>query len=291
MSDFAITGVGGFVAPRHLEAIKAVGGRVVAALDPNDSVGILDKYNPECAFFTQTERFERHLYKQAALGSPVDYLVVCSPNHLHDAHIRMGLRNRCEVICEKPLVLNPENLDDLRDLSLTYDRNVNTILQLRDHPAVRELAATPLAGRRAQISVSYNTPRGRWYHQSWKGRVAESGGLWTNIGVHLFDLLHHLYGETEALHVDSANSTHVTGRLLLEHASVQWQLGISRNFSAQRTLIIDDKIVELSDGFQDAHTSQYERIMRGQGWGLSSAEAAIKTCWRIGRLVLGAPAG
>ena len=284
MKRFAITGVGGFVAPRHLEAIKAVGGEVTAALDPYDAVGILDLYNPGCAFFTETERFDRYLWRQREDVVPIDYLSICSPNHLHDAHMRMGLRNGCEIICEKPLVLNPDNLDALGALSKRHNRKVNTILQLRSHPEVEALIEMGHIGR-AKVSIRYITPRGRWYYHSWKGDPEKSGGVWTNIGVHLFDLLHHVFGATQELYVDQATQSMVTGRLKLEHADVQWMLSLSRNCAAERTLEIDGRKLELSKGFTDAHTKEYRRILDGRGWGLTDAEAAIRTCWRIGRLL------
>lgn len=282
---FALVGAAGFVAPRHMEAIKAVGGELVAALDLHDSVGVLDRYNKSAAFFTEPERFERFLHK-----NPVDYLSICSPNHLHDAHIRMGLNAGCQVIVEKPAVLNPDNLDALSDLSLQRGCAVWTVLQLRLHPAVQQLARMVGGSEtRHTATVSYVTPRGAWYHHSWKGDPEKSGGIVANIGVHLFDLLLYVFGlpspNKGAPYHDSVrgnvDATDADGWLELKHADVKWALSVRPNREPERRLEVDGVPVDLTEGFDDAHTRVYQNILAGQGISLESSRAAIELCWRL----------
>lgn len=294
MKRFAITGVAGFVAPRHLEAIKACGGEVVAALDPHDSVGILDRYSKHAAFFTETERFERHLDKLSRTAKAVDYLVVCSPNYLHDAHVRMGLQTGCNVICEKPLALNPENLDALQRLERETGRRVHTVLQLRAHPAIetikKRLQASVCKDPQQSIHhahLNYCTPRGSWYDHSWKGDVAKSGGIITNIGIHMFDLLLTIFGPSVGHAYTNTEMPHsVRGVLYCGDTTVTWRLSIVADEKPVRSLDVQFNdattlSVEFSDGFQDAHTKVYQEILAGGGCGIDDARPAIELCWRL----------
>lgn len=279
MKNFAMAGVAGFVAPRHLQAIKDVGGTLVAALDPHDAVGILDKYDRKTAFFTAPERFERYLQQH-----PVDWLTVCSPNHLHDTHARMGMQSGANVLCEKPLTLTPWNLDALEHTERTTDRRVYTVLQLRHLKSITALKAAPADGRR-RIQLKYVTPRGAWYQQSWKGDVERSGGLITNIGIHMLDLLLWLYGSVDTMHVSARTDDRVLGSLTLARADVEWYLSINENDTidgrASRSLIIDNEIIELSDGFTDLHTTVYKETLAGRGHGIADARPAVELAHRL----------
>lgn len=278
---FAIIGAAGFVAPRHMKAIRDNGHEIVAALDPHDSVGVLDTFAPGCQFFREPERFDRHLDKLRRRGEGVDYVSVCSPNYLHDAHCRLAMRNGADVICEKPLTLTPRNLDGLQSLEIETGRRVWTVLQMRLHPAVasmRKAAHERAASRRVGgefASLTYVTPRGPWYGASWKGDEAKSGGIMANIGVHMFDLLLWIYGPVERARVDSYSSTRATG--LLEHASgavVSWGLAVD---GAKPTRVLSDAsgACDLSDGFKDAHTKVYAEILAGRGLGIADAAPAV----------------
>ena len=265
---FAIIGAAGFIAPKHLKAIKDIGGVLVAAVDPHDSVGILDSYFPDCHFFTEIERFDRFLEKQrrGSAPQPIQYISICSPNYLHDAHVRLALRVGAHAICEKPLVINPWNLDQLEALEQEYGRKVYTVLQLRYHPAVKalkeRLKANPKG--RSDVCLTYVTRRGRWYHYSWKGKEEKSGGLVMNIGVHFFDLLLWLFGRPERSVVHHQSKTRAAGFLSLERADVRWFLSIeSRDIPsrirrlggyAYRSITVDGAELDLSSGFGDLHT-------------------------------------
>lgn len=277
---FALIGAAGYVAPRHLRAIRANGGTLVAALDPHDSVGILDSYFPEAAFFTEFERFDRHLEKLKRAGRAVDYLVVCSPNYLHDAHCRFGLRYGAEVICEKPLVLNPWNVDALAEMEAETGGRVNTILQLRLHPSVIALRDKVLNGppdKVYSVELTYLTARGQWYHRSWKGDEAKSGGIMTNIGIHFFDMLLWVFGGVLTSEVATRDPAYARGYLHLQRAQVNWSLGIDADLLAvsgakagQRTfreLIIEEEAFSFTDGFEDLHTASYAAILAGNGFG------------------------
>ncbi len=282
---FALIGAAGFVAPRHLEAIKAVGGELVAALDPHDSVGILDRYSKDVHFFTESDRFERHLAKWNNTEKGVDFLVVCSPNYMHADHVRMGLRNGCNVICEKPLALNPENLDAMGPFEKESGCRVSTVLQLRAHPKVEELKqaiARKQMGRH-KVEVVYRAPRGRWYHHSWKGDPEKSGGLVTNIGVHLFDLLLYVFGYVQGWKVWSSDQETVAGELTLARADVTWSLSIRPDAPVARELVIDGVPLDLTEGFEDAHTEVYRRIVEGRGYRIEDARAAIELCWNLNK--------
>lgn len=287
--NFAITGVAGYVAPRHLKAIHDTGNTLVAASDPHDSVGVLDQYFPQAAFFTEFERFDRHLEKlrRGPSGEQVDFVSICSPNHLHDAHIRLALRVGANAICEKPLVLNPWNLDVLSDLEQEYDRRVFNILQLRVHPKLIELRARlkQERGRRHQVHLTYVTSRGRWYQYSWKGNVKKSGGVATNIGIHFFDLLIWLFGAVQSSSVSVHDGVRIGGELELRDADVRWFLSIdSADLPDEvcgvqptyRSITVDGEEVEFSSGFRDLHTAVYEQTLSGHGFSIEDARPSIE---------------
>src|SRR5574339_802610 len=234
MKNFAITGVAGYIAPRHLQAIKDTGNNLIAAVDPHDSVGIIDRYFPACSFFTEFERFDRHLemVRREDSNGKLDYLTVCSPNFLHDAHIRLALRLHANAICEKPLVMNPWNLDALQTLEEETGARVYTILQLRVHPLLLQLREQLMKknnGRKHDVVLTYITSRGTWYHYSWKGQINKSGGIATNIGIHFFDLLIWLFGNPQNHEVHFSSNTKMSGFIELENANVKWLLSIDAN--------------------------------------------------------------
>ncbi|HXD72129.1 MAG TPA: Gfo/Idh/MocA family oxidoreductase [Vicinamibacterales bacterium] len=294
--NFAMTGVAGFVAPRHLKAIKDTGNRLVAAVDPHDAVGVLDKYAFDVRFFTEIERFDRHLEKlrRGPAADRVEYVSVCSPNYLHDAHIRLALRVGAHVICEKPLVINPWNLDALQDLERETGRRVNTVLQLRLHPQLIALRQRLQAEARTDphdVCLTYITARGSWYDVSWKGSEERSGGLVTNIGIHFFDLLIWLFGGLVASEVHHRDGRRMAGYLQLERARVRWflssdisdlpfapQPGVKTTF---RSITVDGSEVEFSDGFTDLHTRVYEEAIAGRGFGIDDSRPSIELSHRI----------
>jgi UDP-N-acetyl-2-amino-2-deoxyglucuronate dehydrogenase len=290
MKNFAVIGAAGFVAPRHLNAIRETGNRLVAAVDPNDSVGILDRYSYDVRYFREIERFDRHVDKlrRGPDADRIDWVSICSPNYLHDSHIRLALRNGADVICEKPIVINPWNLDALQQMEIETGRRVFTVLQLRVHPqliALRERLRARTPSRRAQVSLVYITSRGPWYQVSWKGSEEKSGGIGTNIGVHLFDLVIWLFGKPARSTLSVRESSRMRGELELEHADVAWFLstnradlpaaGRDRGSATYRLITIDDEPVEFSDGFTDLHTEVYRRTLRGEGFGIDEARASI----------------
>ena len=294
MKNFALIGAGGYIAPRHMKAVKDTGNKLIAALDKHDSVGILDSYFPEADFFTEYERFDRHLEKQKRLGTKTDFVSVCSPNYLHDAHIRFGLRIGADVICEKPIVLNPWNIEALMEIEKETGKNIYTILQLRLHPAIIELkekiAAAP-AGKKHIINLQYITSRGHWYHTSWKGDVHKSGGIATNIGVHFFDMLIWIFGDVEKSTVSEHSALKASGKLELEKASVDWMLSIDAADLPQgakdagkrtfRALTIDGEGFEFSEGFTELHTKSYEEILNGNGFRISETLKVIQLVHQI----------
>ena len=292
-ANFALIGAAGYVAPRHLEAIQATGHRLVAALDPFDSVGILDRYFPEAAFFTEFERFDRHLEKLQRQGVGVDYLSVCSPNYLHDAHVRFGLRLGADVICEKPLVLNPWNVTALAEKEAETRGKIYTILQLRLHPAVRALRESVNAApeRVWDVDLTYITARGHWYYSSWKGDESKSGGIATNIGIHLFDMLIWVFGPVRRSEVHARSHDRVAGFLELEHARVRWFLSIGaatlpesvrqRGEHSYRALRIGADEFDFSAGFEALHTRSYAAILDGQGFGIEAARPAVELAYQI----------
>ena len=293
MKNFVIIGVGGYIAPRHLKAIKETGNRLVAALDVNDSVGILDRFFPDVPFFTEFERFDRHIEKVRRQGEDkrIDFVTVCSPNYLHDAHIRFALRIGANAICEKPLVLNPWNLDALQEMEKESGQTVNTILQLRVHPALvalRESLQSEINEPRTtkhEVVLTYITSRGPWYLNSWKGNLEKSGGVATNIGIHFFDLLIWLFGSVQNNEVHFSDALKTGGCIELEHAKVKWFLSIDRNdlpesatecgLTTFRSITVDGKEIEFSEGFTDLHTVVYQRTLEGNGFGLNDARPAI----------------
>ena len=290
MKRFALIGAAGYIAPRHMGAIRDTGNYVVAALDPNDSVGIIDSYFPEADFFTEFERFDRHIDKQRRDGNGVEYVSICSPNYLHDSHVRFALRSGADAVCEKPLVLNPWNIDGLTEIEKDTGRKVNTILQLRVHPAIIELRERILRepkDKKHEVDLTYITSRGHWYLQSWKGSEKKSGGIATNIGVHFFDMLHFIFGELQDNKVHLAEDTRATGYLEYKHARVRWFLSIDVNDipapareQGQRTfrsITVDGQEIEFSGGFTDLHTRCYEEILAGRGFGLEENRVAIET--------------
>ena len=289
MKNFALTGVAGYIAPRHLKAIKETGNRLVAAIDPHDSVGILDSYFPETNFFIEFERFDRHLemLRRANNENQVHYLSICSPNHLHDAHIRLALRVGADAICEKPLVLNPWNLDLLQELEHDYGAKVFTVLQLRVHPSLirfkQHLDRTPIDTKH-RVRLRYITTRGKWYRYSWKGDLERSGGITTNIGIHFFDLLIWLFGGVQENIVYILEENKAAGTIELEKANVEWYLSLDRNdlpvgnngTMTYRSITVDGTELEFSNGFGDLHTQVYEGILSGKGFGIEDARPSIE---------------
>ncbi|MFZ1423101.1 MAG: Gfo/Idh/MocA family oxidoreductase [Saprospiraceae bacterium] len=287
---FALVGAGGYIAPRHMKAIKETENLLVAALDKNDSVGILDSYFPESDFFTEFERFDRHLEKLKRKNLGIHYLSVCSPNYLHDAHIRFGLRLGSDVICEKPLVLNPWNIDALQEMEQETGKKVNTILQLRLHSKVIELRNNLLADKRDHkynVDLVYITSRGKWYYSSWKGDLSKSGGIATNIGVHFYDLLGWLFGDVQNNIVHIHTEDRVAGYLEYERAHVKYFLSINEETlppevrqsgkKTYRRLDIDNTEFEFSEGFTDLHTLSYQEILKSKGFGLEESRMSIQT--------------
>ena len=294
MKNFALIGAAGYIAPRHMQAIKATGNKLVAAYDPFDSVGIIDSYFPEADFFTEFERFDRHLDKLRRKGMPIDYVSICSPNYLHDAHIRFGLRIGANVICEKPLVLNPWNAAALEALEKEYLGKIATILQLRLHPSVISLKEKIDAGPKDQvydIDLRYITSRGKWYQYSWKGDIARSGGIATNIGIHFFDMLIWIFGSVQECTVEEHGKSKAAGTIKLEKANVRWTLSIdyedlpasskTEGLRTFRSLQIGEDIFEFSGGFQDLHTRSYLSILEGKGYGVKASKAAIDLVYQI----------
>lgn len=288
MKRFALIGAAGYIAPRHMKAIQETGNRLVAALDPNDSVGIIDSYFPEADFFTEFERFDRHVDKLRRRDQAVDYVTICSPNYLHDAHMRFALRNRAHAICEKPLVLNPWNIAPLEDFEREFDRRIHTILQLRLHPAIQALRERVAAetGRRHALDLAYITSRGHWYHTSWKGNDEKSGGIATNIGIHFFDMLTWVFGSVRRNLVHLRDDVTAAGLLELERADVRWFLSISADHLPEavrstgkrtyRAVTMGEENLEFSEGFTDLHTRSYEDILAGGGFGLADARPSIE---------------
>lgn len=304
MSNFALIGAAGYVAPRHLRAIQENGGNLVAALDPNDSVGILDSYFPQADFFTEFERFDRHLEKIKRNGAGIDYLSVCSPNYLHDAHCRFGLRHGAHIICEKPIVLNPWNVDALEEIERSTGRHIYNILQLRLHPSVVALRQQIMDGpddKVYDLDLTYLTSRGNWYYASWKGDQAKSGGIAANIGVHFFDMLLWIFGPLTKSVVHHHTHDRAAGYLELEKARVRWFLSINdaclpaevvaKGQRTYRALEIADKAFEFSGGFTELHTRSYAEILAGRGFRISAARPAIDLVHQIREAPLAPLAG
>lgn len=290
MKRFALMGAAGYVAPKHMKAIQENGHTLVAALDPCDSVGILDAYFPEASFFIELERFDRHLEKLKRKGEAIHYISICTPNYLHDAHIRFGLRYGANVICEKPTVLNPWNMEALMEVENEWNAKVYTILQLRWHPVIlalkQQVQQTDLQKQpKYKIQLTYIAPRGKWYHASWKGDDQKSGGIATNIGIHFFDMLLWIFGAVQHQQVWQRSHDRVSGRIELAHAEVDYFLSINRELlsqvpnadlsSAYRALTIDGQAMDFSHGFENLHHISYQKILSGQGFSLSDAAPSI----------------
>lgn len=289
MNNFAIIGVAGYIAPRHLRAIKDTGGKLISALDRFDSVGIIDSFFPQAAFFTEHELFDRHNSKLRGTQEAIDHVSVCTPNYLHDAHCRYGLRLGADVICEKPLVLNPWNIDALQEIERETGRRVYNILQLRLHDSIvalkKKIEAGP-SGKIYDVDLTYITSRGNWYYTSWKGDERKSGGIATNIGVHFYDMLTWVFGSVRSNVVHVASHDRVAGYLELERARVRYFLSINEALlpadavegekRTYRTIEIDGESFEFSEGFTELHTESYRRILAGEGFGLDEARSSIQ---------------
>jgi len=295
MNKFALIGAAGYIAPRHMKAIKETGNELVAALDLFDSVGVIDSYFPDADFFIEPERFDRHLDKMRKSGErKVDYVSICSPNYLHDAHIRLALRNDAHAICEKPLLLNPWNLDGLEDIEKETGKRIYNILQLRHHASIVDLKKrfeVKQNNKVHDIELTYITSRGKWYHYSWKGDIKKSGGVVTNIGIHFFDMLSWIFGNMKESQVHLQEYNKASGMLHLDNANVKWFLSIDRNDLPEkavkngqptyRSITIDNKEIEFSGGFTDLHTVSYNEILGGRGFGISEARNSIEIVHKI----------
>ena len=295
MKNFGLIGIAGYIAPRHLKAIQDTKNRLVCAVDPHDSVGVIDSYFPDASFFTEVERFDRHLEKirRENKGEQVNYMTICSPNHLHDAHIRLSMRVGADAICEKPLVLNPWNLDVLKKLEEEYNQRVWTILQLRVHPTLIELKKKieeKKREKRHKIRLTYITSRGTWYHYSWKGDAEKSGGIGTNIGIHFFDMLMWLFGPAQSTELYVREPNRMGGYLELLNADVEWFLSLepedipNRAGEEQRTfrtISVDGEEIEFSVGFTNLHTKVYEETLIGNGFGLDDARLSIELVHKL----------
>ena len=290
MKNFAITGVAGYIAPRHLKAIKETGNNLVAAVDPHDSVGVLDQFFPHTSFFTEFERFDRHLEKLRRKDEEhkVHYLTICSPNNLHDAHIRLALRIGADAICEKPLVLNPWNLDTLQELEEETGSRVYTVLQLRVHESLIELKKkldATQTNKKYRVSLTYITSRGLWYDYSWKGQKEKSGGIGTNIGIHFFDMLLWLFGGVQRSELHLSEATKMAGFIELDNAEVSWFLSadradlptdvVEKGLPTFRSIEYEGEEIQFSSGFTDLHTKVYEETLTGNGFGIEHARPSI----------------
>jgi UDP-N-acetyl-2-amino-2-deoxyglucuronate dehydrogenase len=291
---FGLIGAAGFVAPRHMEAIQANGQKLVASLDPSDNVGVLDRYFPEAHFFTEFERFDRHLDKRRRTGAGIDYLSICSPNYLHDSHIRFGLRSGAHVICEKPLVLNPWNLDALSAMEKESDKSVYSILQLRLHPsiiALKSMVENRPTDQTFEVDLTYIAARGNWYHASWKADLSKSGGIITNLGIHFFDTLLWIFGSMKESELFVYERDRASGYLELNRARIKWFLSTDvqalppskteEDRKTLRTMRVDNKMVDFSQSFEDLHIRSYADILSGNGFGLEENRPAIELCHHV----------
>lgn len=290
MKNFALIGASGYIAPRHMKAIKETGNKIVCALDPYDGIGIMDSFFPQADFFTEPERFDRHLDKLRRKGEQkIDYVSICSPNYLHDAHMRIGLRNDAHVICEKPLVLNPWNLDALREIEQKTGKKIYTILQLRLHPAIQQIKKQIEEGPKNKVydvNLTYITSRGKWYFISWKGDVQKSGGVATNIGVHFFDMLGWIFGDFKGVELEINKPEKARGKLYFERANVNWFLSVDEKDLPDEAIVaqkrtyrkinIEGQELEFSDGFTDLHTKSYNDILNGGGFGIEETRKSIQ---------------
>ena len=291
---YALIGAAGYVAPKHMEAIRNTKGELIAAFDKSDSVGVLDNYFPYCSFFTEFERFDRFLEKERRKENGIDYLSVCTPNYLHDAHCRLGLKAGANVICEKPLVLNPWNIDALEKVERECGKKIYNILQLRLHPSIIKLKKEVDVSAQNQIfdvDLSYFTLRGKWYHISWKGDESKSGGIATNIGIHFFDALTWTFGNVKKSIVHHRTADFIAGYMELSKARVRWVLSINeeyfprstngQSFNTYRSMIVNNEEIEFSAGFEDLHTKSYQEILDGNGFGIDQVRTSIHTVHEI----------
>lgn len=293
MTNFALIGAAGYIAPRHMKAIKETGGNLAVAYDVNDSVGIMDSNFPDAAFFTEFERFEAHVHGLRRTGNSVSYVGICSPNYLHKSHMAFTLRAGADAICEKPLVLDPAALDDLTDLEKETGQQVNSILQLRLHPsiiALREKIANGPRDKVYDVDLGYFTSRGAWYHASWKGFEQKSGGIATNIGVHFYDMLSFVFGPMRENIVHHRATDSAAGYLEFEQARVRWVLSINRDHlpahtpegqTTHRSITVEGEEIEFSGGFTDLHTASYKKILDGNGYGLDVVRPSIEVVSHI----------
>lgn len=292
--NFGIIGVAGYIAVRHLKAIKDTGNNLLASLDKFDSVGRIDCFFPESDFFVEFERFDRHIDKLKRTGTKIDYVSICSPNYLHDSHIRFALRHHADAICEKPIVLNPWNIDALQEIETETGNSIYTILQLRLHPRIIELRDKIMKGPKDKIydiDMTYITSRGNWYQFSWKGDVHKSGGVATNIGIHFFDMLGWIFGKVKNSIVHVSEPTKSAGYLELDHARIRWFLSLDYNdipesvkHTDQRTfrsITVDGEEIEFSEGFTDLHTESYKEILAGRGFGIAEARQSVEIAYDI----------
>ena len=292
--NFCLIGVAGYIAVRHLKAIKETGNNLLASLDPFDNVGLIDEYFPQSDFFVEFERFDRHIDKLKRTGTKIDYVSICSPNYLHDSHIRFALRHQAEAICEKPIVLNPWNIDALQEIENETGHKIYTILQLRLHPKIIELREKILNGPEDKVydvDLSYITSRGNWYFFSWKGDIQKSGGVATNIGIHFFDMLSWIFGETKQNIVHLSEPNKAAGYLELRRARIRWYLSLDYNdipvharengLRTFRSVRVDGEEIEFSVGFTDLHTVSYKDILSGNGFGLRDARESVVTAYTI----------
>lgn len=293
IKNFAIIGIAGYIAPRHVKAIKDTGNKLIAALDPFDSVGFIDSFFPEADFFSEFERFDRHIDKIKRQGIQTDYVSICSPNYLHDSHMRFALKCGADAICEKPLVLNPWNVDALTEIEKQTGKRINTILQLRLHPNIislkEKIKQSP--DKVYDIDLTYITSRGNWYHFSWKGDIHKSGGIATNIGIHFFDMLIWLFGDVQEQKLFLTKADKASGLIRLKNARVRWFLSldindIPANIREQgkrtfRSITLNGDEIEFSDGFTDLHTISYKEILKGNGFGLKEARPSIEFVYKI----------
>ncbi|MDR2835860.1 MAG: Gfo/Idh/MocA family oxidoreductase [Bacteroidales bacterium] len=294
MKNFAIIGVAGYIAQRHVKAVKDTNNNLVAALDKFDSVGFLDSYFPKVDFFTEFERFDRHVANLAETEKKIDYVSICTPNYLHDSHIRFALRNNANAICEKPSVLNPWNVDKLIEFEKNHEKKIFNILQLRLHPAISALKQkinNSKNNKKYNIDLAYITSRGNWYHYSWKGDIQKSGGIATNIGIHFFDMLIWIFGNVISSKIFISDNETAGGLLELENANIKWMMSINEKYLPKhikeqgkrtyRSLIIENEEIEFSDGFTELHTESYKKILAGQGFRIEETRNCIQTAYDI----------
>jgi len=293
-NNFALIGSAGYIAERHMQAIKAVNGNLVAIADKNDVMGKIDSYFPNADFFLETERFDRYLDKQRRNRQPIDYVSICTPNYLHDAHIRLALRNQAHAICEKPLVLNPWNIDALEQIEKETGKRIFNILQLRLHPsiiALRNKINNAPSNIIFDVDLTYITSRGKWYFYSWKGDVSKSGGMVTNIGIHFFDMLSWIFGDAESSTVHHYDATKAAGFLMLKNARVRWFLSLDytdipeqqklKGLRTYRSITVEGEEIEFSGGFTDLHTQSYQNILKNKGFGTNVARPCVELAYQI----------